>query len=108
MTNDTCKTKKLTNITVQENGIVRNSEGYLIARLVYGIGFGSEHLISKEVKMKKDNKESGFYDLDEKEICKHLEHRPPSHLYIPPGKGYKHVCPGCGRVIHLKGSNITF
>ena len=42
-----------------------------------------------------NNKESGFFDLPVKEKCTHPGHNPPSHLYIPPGKGYRHVCPGC-------------
>lgn len=39
---------------------------------------------------------SGFFDLPKDETCIHPEHNPPTGLYIPPGKGYRHVCPGCG------------
>lgn len=39
---------------------------------------------------------SGFFDLPKTETCQHPEHSPPTGLYIPPGKGYKHVCKGCG------------
>lgn len=39
----------------------------------------------------------GFFDLpDNQRPCIHPEHNPPMGLYIPPGKGYRHVCPGCG------------
>jgi len=50
--------------------------------------------------MTKD-KDGGFFDLPKHNICNHPEHKPPSHLYIPPGKGYRHICPKCGKVSHL-------
>lgn len=50
---------------------------------------------------------SGFFDLPVQQTCRHPEHEPPSMLYIPPGKGYRHVCPGCGKTVNLYGSNIT-
>lgn len=28
--------------------------------------------------------------------CTHLEHNPPTHIYLEPGV-YEHTCPGCGR-----------
>lgn len=28
--------------------------------------------------------------------CTSAYHNPPTHLYIPPGQTYTHVCPGCG------------
>lgn len=39
-----------------------------------------------------------FFDLPTATTCMHREHNMPSHLYIPPGKGYRHVCPGCKEV----------
>ena len=53
-------------------------------------------------------KESGFFDLpkDEK-TCKHPEHNMPGHLCIPEGKGYKHVCPGCGNETTVIPQQIT-
>ena len=43
--------------------------------------------------------ESGFFDLeDDIKRCTHPNHNPPSHMHIPQGKGYRHVCPGCGGV----------
>ena len=39
---------------------------------------------------------SGFFDLPKDQTCRHPGHEPPSGLYIPPGKGYRHICPGCG------------
>lgn len=56
---------------------------------------------------KSDNK-SGFFDLEDNDRrCKHREHNPPMHLYIPPGKGYRHVCPGCGREVIMYGQNYA-
>jgi len=50
-----------------------------------------------EIKADKE-KQSGFFDLDKNTICTDNQHNPPSHLLVPPGKGYKHVCPGCGQI----------
>lgn len=44
MTGDYIATKRLDGVEVQENGIIRNSEGYLIGRLSDEIDFDSEHL----------------------------------------------------------------
>lgn len=41
-------------------------------------------------------KRGGFFDLPKEKTCKHPEHKPPMHIYIPQGKGYRHVCPACG------------
>ena len=38
------KTKQIQSVVIQENGIIRNSKGYLIGRLVSGINFDSDHL----------------------------------------------------------------
>lgn len=40
----------------------------------------------------------GFFDLPVTEKpCLNPAHNCPIGLYIPPGRGYVHVCPGCGR-----------
>lgn len=52
--------------------------------------------------------QKGFFDLDKKLSCTHPEHNPPMFLYIPSGKGYKHICPNCKKVAILVGNNITF
>jgi hypothetical protein len=49
----------------------------------------------------------GFFDLPKTEQCRHPEHRPPSHLVIPQGKGYKHVCPACGKVTVLLPPQVS-
>ena len=51
--------------------------------------------------------ESGYYDLPRNECCTHPSHEPPMHLYIPPGKGYRHVCPSCGQVSYMTGNGIS-
>ena len=38
--------------------------------------------------------------------CCHPEHKPPMHLWIPPGQQYRHVCPACGMVVIIRGSDI--
>ena len=40
---DMIKTKAIQNVMIQENGIIRNSKGYLIGRLS-GVDFNSEHI----------------------------------------------------------------
>lgn len=59
----------------------------------------------------KENQEKpqgGFFDLPKWNQCKHPEHNPPCHLYIPPGKGYIHVCPCCGEKTTIIPQQISF
>lgn len=44
----------------------------------------------------KDIKKGGLFDLPKVQRCKHPSHNPPTHIHIPQGKGYRHVCPACG------------
>ena len=44
MSGDSCKTKTLNDVTVQENGIIRNSKGIIIGSTVDDVDFDSEHL----------------------------------------------------------------
>lgn len=55
-----------------------------------------------------ESNKSGYFDLPKQQICNHPEHNPPTHLYIPPGKGYKHICPGCGKEKTIIPIQITF
>jgi len=41
---DSCKTKTIEKCEVQENGIIRNHDGWIIGRLVDKVKFDSEHL----------------------------------------------------------------
>lgn len=41
-------------------------------------------------------------------ICRHPEHDPPMHLYIPPGETRVHRCPACGFEIEMHGSEIVY
>lgn len=62
-------------------------------------------LLENEIeKMEKDN--SGFFDLPISKTCNHPEHKFPSHLWIPFGKGYKHICPSCGNKIIVRNPII--
>jgi hypothetical protein len=48
-------------VDIQEDGVIRNEDGYIIARLVDGIDFDSEHLQEKKmVDMEIDMEESEF------------------------------------------------
>ena len=51
---------------------------------------------------------SHFEDLDVAPKCNHPEHEPPTHLHIPFGKKYVHICPGCKRRIELIPPQISF
>jgi len=45
---DFIKTKTIQSVLIQENGIIRNSKGYLIGRLVGEIDFNLEHINDKD------------------------------------------------------------
>jgi len=50
---------------------------------------------------------SGFLDLPtEERACPDPRHDPPGHMVIPQGKGYRHVCPACGRVQEIRPVQI--
>lgn len=51
---------------------------------------------------------SGFFDLEKNSACSNPEHKPPTHLHIPQGKGYKHICPSCGQISILIPPQISF
>lgn len=54
-------------------------------------------------------KDEGGFKNDEKNLpCCSPYHQPPMNLYIPSGKKYRHICPACGKVNVLRGSNIMF
>lgn len=38
----------------------------------------------------------GFFQLPVYKTCRNPNHDVPSHLYVPAGQGYRHVCPACG------------
>jgi hypothetical protein len=52
-------------------------------------------------------KGGGFFDLPKQQTCNHPEHEAPKHLCIPQGKGYRHICPKCGRVQEIIPQQIT-
>lgn len=39
--------------------------------------------------------------------CRHLNHQPPTMLYIAAGEIYLHICPGCGQQTQMAGSSLT-
>lgn len=54
-----------------------------------------------------DNIDKIMKEIENKQ-CMSPEHNPPTHLYIPPGESYTHVCPACGKETVLRSPNITF
>lgn len=54
-----------------------------------------------------DQNKSGFFNLPEDKSCKDKQHNPPSHICIPKGKGYRHVCPSCGKETVIIPQQIT-
>ena len=56
----------------------------------------------------KPEKQGGFFDLPQDTRCKDKSHDPPTHIHIPQGKGYRHVCPSCGKVTDLIPPQISF
>lgn len=51
-------------------------------------------------------KESGIIERAIRQMCRHPQHDPPSHLHIPADKGYRHVCPNCGSTQFLFSNRI--
>lgn len=51
--------------------------------------------------------QSGFEDIPAVERCLDRSHEPPTHLHIPQGKRYRHVCPSCGYTVVLQPPQIT-
>ena len=67
-----------------------------------------EDLFKKLGEITKPEKQGGFFDLPKDTRCKDKSHNPPTHIYIPQGKGYRHVCPSCGKVTELIPPQISF
>lgn len=49
-----------------------------------------------------------FFNLPFGGRCNDPEHYPPTHLWVPPGMGFRHVCPKCGRVSEIHGRPIDY
>lgn len=66
--------------------------------------------ILKNINMEqlKEDKKGGFFDLPKNNTCNDPGHNPPTHLHIPQGKGYRHVCPKCGATVDLIPPQISF
>jgi predicted RNA-binding Zn-ribbon protein involved in translation (DUF1610 family) len=56
----------------------------------------------------KPQKQGGFFDLPKVQTCKSNEHNPPTHIHIPQGKGFKHICPACGKETIIIPPQISF
>ncbi len=65
-------------------------------------GFQSDdEFWGKELNVYAHKKQSGFEPignpLNFPAPCRDMGHNPPSHIVIPHGMQYRHVCPGCGQ-----------
>jgi hypothetical protein len=49
-----------------------------------------------------DIEETGGTEYARDAECRHPEHNPPTHVYIPVGKRLVHVCPGCGHETRIE------
>ena len=67
-----------------------------------------ENLFKKLGEITKPEKQGGFFDLDLPKKCNNPSHEPPTHIHIPQGKGYRHICPSCGKVTDLIPPQISF
>lgn len=56
-----------------------------------------------------EKKQSGFEPIPEpiKPICRDSEHFPPSHMVIPQGQQYRHVCRSCGAEVVIRPPEYT-
>lgn len=61
----------------------------------------------EKIKNQSSFSESGFFDLPQNRVCSHPSHNPPSHIVIPQGKGYRHVCPACGQRVDIIPPQVT-
>ena len=61
----------------------------------------------KQLRESHKKEESGFFDLPQHKMCNHPDHNPPSHMVIPYGKGYRHVCPSCGSISFVMSNSIN-
>ena len=63
--------------------------------------------IQEKIKNQSELPQSGFFDLPQKRGCSHPSHNPPTHIVIPQGKGYRHVCPQCGHRVDIVPPQVT-
>jgi hypothetical protein len=62
-----------------------------------GLEIDPSHLVAQMWGRAKGRASAGMEPIPkEYEPCRSPEHHPPSHICIPQGMQYRHVCPGCG------------
>jgi hypothetical protein len=68
----------------------------------------SFRLIDSWYNGEEDLAKSGFEDDPRvQDFCTSVSHTPPTHMVIPNGKRYRHVCPDCGHTQYIYSNNIT-
>lgn len=55
-----------------------------------------------------DKEQSGWEEDNSPKPCLNPGHNPTTHLYIPPGRIYRHVCPACGYTVRLTSPQIIY
>jgi hypothetical protein len=64
-----------------------------------------------DIIMYDEPEQSKFFDLEEGNPkftkCMDPSHDPPTHMVIPKGKGYRHVCPRCRKVTTIISQQIN-
>jgi len=58
--------------------------------------------MKKDTGIFKVTEAGGIFELNKAERCLDPSHNFPSHMCIPQGHGYRHVCPKCGAVKIVK------
>jgi hypothetical protein len=54
-------------------------------------------------------KQGGLEPIPEHERpCQSQQHLPPTHIHIPYGMQYRHICPSCGCEVVLRSSEVYF
>jgi hypothetical protein len=70
--------------------------------------FNNDNVNPFESKQGTNERKSGFFpDPFYERPCLDPSHNAPTHLSIPPGQIYIHVCPSCGYSITLRPSCVT-
>lgn len=63
-------------------------------------------LMNKMAAHKWPEQRGGFEDIPQVERCNSPEHNPPSHICIPYGKQYRHICPDCKKEQVVKSLEV--
>lgn len=86
---------------MMKNLIIRNG------RYIKEIDMGPVKQTDLEKIMEKPKKQSYFITLPKEDRCTDPSHNPPTHMVIPQGQIYVHVCPSCQRESSIMSPQIS-